>query len=308
MSRRARIAGAVVLIAAGVTTGLILTRPTTDVLPERLCPEGLSQVALVSSGLPLCSHGPDPVGYVGANGICLFGICPVNPVSPPPPPAYPCVGDGTSGERIRVYYVHQPGNARNNWLQLTRNAAAQADAYLFERTGQHYRYLCANGLINVTPLAVSSGSLDAFRRAVGEARADRFYAAYNEQPPGAGFGGMATGQPDTGPDPLRHRGPQYSTTIAFAHTVYVHELGHNLGAVQNTAPHSTGAGHCNDEIDVMCYRDGGPRNQTMRQVCPNPERYDCTRDDYWNPNPPPGSYLARNWNTFRSLFLTTRGG
>ena len=35
----------------------------------------------------------------------------------------------------------------------------------------------------------------------------------------------------------------------------LHELSHNLGAVGDSAPHSSGYGHCCDGYDVMCYRD-----------------------------------------------------
>jgi|SRR5215204_4726639 len=43
----------------------------------------------------------------------------------------------------------------------------------------------------------------------------------------------------------------------------LHENGHNMGAVQAAAPHSTGSGfHCAQDLDVVCYSpDGGDRNQ-----------------------------------------------
>ncbi|GMA87322.1 hypothetical protein GCM10025868_25720 [Angustibacter aerolatus] len=74
-----------------------------------------------------------------------------------------------------------------------------------------------------------------------------------------------------------------------------HELMHNLGAVQASAPHSTTEGHCTDEYDVMCYVDGGlnPRTgntATTTTVCKgtaaNPRAddalFDCRHDDYFN--------------------------
>jgi PKD domain len=91
---------------------------------------------------------------------------------------------------------------------------------------------------------------------------------------------------------------------------FLHELSHTLGAVQNSAPNSTGAGHCTDEQDIMCYRDTS--NIEPRLVCnaggPTvaytfSELYDCNNDDYWNPSPPPGNYLATHWNSYDSVFL-----
>ncbi|HET7641518.1 MAG TPA: fibronectin type III domain-containing protein, partial [Ktedonobacteraceae bacterium] len=85
-------------------------------------------------------------------------------------------------------------------------------------------------------------------------------------------------------------------------SVELHELFHNLGAVQSSAPHATGMGHCNDEYDVMCYDDG---NGPMSFVCPENQEalLDCNNDDYFASKPADGSYLAAHWNTFNSSFL-----
>lgn len=82
----------------------------------------------------------------------------------------------------------------------------------------------------------------------------------------------------------------------------LHEYGHTMGAVQNSAPHSTGEGHCKDEppidkggTDVMCKSDNP--STTFKDSCTGYTfRFDCNNDDYFNPNPKQGSYLAIHWN------------
>ena len=106
--------------------------------------------------------------------------------------------------------------------------------------------------------------------------------------------------------------------------IALHELTHNLGGVQSSAPHSTGtvgpggpdAGHCYDEFDLECYDDGG--DAWIPLVDPNcdgaatpppdiysdaEEAWDCNKDDYFSMAPPLGSYLDTNWNTRNSVFL-----
>ena len=79
---------------------------------------------------------------------------------------------------------------------------------------------------------------------------------------------------------------------------FMHEVGHNRGAVQPAAPNSTGDGlHCNDGHDVMCYApDGGDRNQSMTYPCSSSMLFDCNYDDYFDAAPEPGEYLATRWN------------
>lgn len=84
----------------------------------------------------------------------------------------------------------------------------------------------------------------------------------------------------------------YSTSSRL----WLHELGHNLGAVQNSAPNTTLAGHCIDGRDTMCYSDGGPRGSAYSTSSCSIEVFDCGKDDYFNAQPAVGSYLDRRWN------------
>ena len=61
-----------------------------------------------------------------------------------------------------------------------------------------------------------------------------------------------------------------------------HELGHNMGAVLMTAPHSTTAGHCTDEYDIMCYNDCSTNPRTGAPVVM----------DYSNNTPVTGKCMA----------------
>lgn len=90
----------------------------------------------------------------------------------------------------------------------------------------------------------------------------------------------------------------YEETNAVAH-----ELAHTMGAVLRNAPHATPSGHCSDNSDIMCYRDS--TSGMIDQVCPLSQEniLDCNGDDYFNTNPPAGSWLASNWNVASSEFL-----
>ncbi len=96
----------------------------------------------------------------------------------------------------------------------------------------------------------------------------------------------------------------------------LHEITHNLGGVQWSAPHSTQPvglqdpryGHCWQGYDVMCYLEDAGAAHAMRNDCPRiggaiPQTYDCGHDDYFNPSPAAGSYLATHWNVYDNDFL-----
>ena len=132
--------------------------------------------------------------------------------------------------------------------------------------------------------------------------------------------GFFTGGDTPGPDNPHNAGGLFGyvwnedgVTLDLAETTHLvlHEVSHTLGAVQNGAPNTTGGGHCRDAIDVMCYADGGPGGRTFK-ACPEldgviSEHFDCNQDDYFNPAPKPGSYLAGHWNVYDSSFLAPCG-
>jgi hypothetical protein len=149
------------------------------------------------------------------------------------------------------------------------------------------------------------------------------YADGVGSPGGDGVAGIGTSPQDDSADPSNATndgdryaevfgsatgtGDFYSGFQAYAGEFVLHEISHTLGAVQDSAPHTTGAGHCTDEPDVMCYDDGGPTS-TITTPCnppftPSHEAYDCNLDDYFRPNPLAGSYLATHWNIQNSQFL-----
>ena len=79
--------------------------------------------------------------------------------------------------------------------------------------------------------------------------------------------------------------------------VAAHEVMHNLGGVQLSAPNASGGFHCIDEYDVMCYSDAGSGLPKMRFDCNESARnatlFDCGHNDYYHTNPAPGSYLCQ---------------
>jgi hypothetical protein len=131
---------------------------------------------------------------------------------------------------------------------------------------------------------------------------------------GDGVDGVATLYADDrhGATNASNRGGQFAFVLGDLdagnrRTTAQHELGHNLGAVQDSAPHSTLAGHCFERYDVMCYADGGPRGQVGNLVTacatPSAPAWDCGAGDYFDPSPPAGSYLATHWNLLDSAYL-----
>ena len=229
-----------------------------------------------------------------------------------------CAGDGTSGPRTQLIYA-RASNVANRYssvLPLLRQYAADADDQVnvsASRVGQgrRIRYVtnvtCEPEIMNVT--LTESGD-DTFSNMISELQAkgltspDRKYVVFMD---------AAVGICGLGQVYLNDRGDQLNPnntgramfarvdTSCWQHAL-AHEMLHTMGAVQNSAPNSSGAGHCTDEIDVMCYRDTA--NTVIRQVCGDRAgTVDCNNDDYFHPNPRANSYLDNKWNVARSRYL-----
>ncbi|MBT2382958.1 RICIN domain-containing protein [Streptomyces sp. ISL-11] len=238
--------------------------------------------------------------------------------------AVQCDGDGSTGNRVQVVYAHGPGNDRYaEYLASFRKWAADADTIYFasaQETGgvRHIRFVtgadCAPSVLNVEVPSSALAEFSALNSALaakGFDRRDRKYMIFADAKVYCGIGTFS-GDERPGATNLSNFGPSYGRTDAgcWGGSTAAHELGHNLGAVNNSAPNTSRAAHCTDEWDVMCYSDA-PYYPAMRTVCPergHDERLDCNHDDYYHTNPQPGSYLATHWNVANNQFLMNGNG
>ncbi len=236
-----------------------------------------------------------------------------------------CDGDGVSGKRVQLVYVH--GDAQTDryatLLPTFQQFSAQIDADFVEASTRltlaggirHVRYVhdatCHATVADVTIAQASMTDENAVATAIaaqGYNRTDRKYLVWWEANTcGLSFGNPGSDSPSA--DNGTNSGPNYSMVGAqgcFSWETSAHELLHSLGAVQPSAPHATAYGHCWDDEDIMCYDDGGiPAGHTLTKVCAGApvNQIDCNEDDYFNPAPAPGSYLATHWNVANSQFL-----
>ncbi|HUR15429.1 MAG TPA: hypothetical protein VM097_13185 [Mycobacteriales bacterium] len=304
-----------------------------------LCGRGLRAAAQAEGGGVVCSHGPDAID----TGLGL-------PTDSPAPPA-PCIGDGVSGTRIHVLYG-VPADVTNDYANKVDDVRAAVDAAdaSFEgsdgATTQHLRWLCdGTGVVkveNVTLPAIGkdgvftfSDMYTALTRPRGKKGStptftdpNHVYVTFVD--------GIDTAYPYCGQGQIENdetpalsnrnnAGPAYSLIACWTGTTTLHEIGHNLGAVQLGAPHSSGAHHCYDEADVMCYDDNGSYfrgpdgtrgtadDGVLTTTCPaastllggplEDQQFDCGQDDYYNPAPATGSYLSTHWNLANSAWV-----
>ena len=100
-------------------------------------------------------------------------------------------------------------------------------------------------------------------------RSDRKYLVWVDAAVGICGLGEVYGDTRPGQENRNNRGPSYARvdTPCWQYAE-LHEIFHNLGAVQRDAPHPSAAWHCTDEADVMCYDDDGSGPTVMTVVCP----------------------------------------
>ena len=293
--------------------------PRLPALAEEADPCGSGLIQLRKSGR--CTHGPDDRPVPGG----------VTPDRTPATAAearrasaeIACDDDGESGFRVQVLYLHSTSATDNfaSVLNTIRTFAADANVIMRESSiaaGQEMGFTFVTSgdcQIDVDNVAIGPAAMRTFDSTIealeqqGYDRVDRIYLMFADTNP-SNYCGIGTLWEDdrSSVRNYNNRGPSFSRVDRRCWSGYTaaHELMHNLGGVQYSAPNTSGFGHCIDEYDVMCYSDA-PGVQ-MRVICAdqsiNENRFDCNNDDYFDPQPDQGSYLDLHWNTADNWFLT----
>ncbi|MFT4041140.1 MAG: hypothetical protein QM692_23365 [Thermomicrobiales bacterium] len=286
---------------------------------------------------PTCTDGLVPLGDTGR---CTHGPDPAPPGIDTDPNRTPvsareasrqtagiaCEGNGQDGFRVQVIYAYDSAKSSRfaTYANSIRAWAADADQIMRDSSrlaptsgGEELHFLFvhnASCLIEVQEVAFPASAMNSFGTMMtnmesrGFTRYDRIYLIFADSSKYCGIGTLWPDDRDS-VNNWNNSGPSYARVDAscWSGRVAAHEMMHNLGGVQDSAPNSSRGGHCIDEYDVMCYSDD-PYYPTMQVRCSDQStfefRYDCNYDDYLNPNPASGSYLDTHWNTADSLFLT----
>lgn len=265
---------------------------------------------------PVATMSASESGAVGSTGQELT----------PGAPSFICDGDGQSGYRTQVMYVRAAGTPDRygtylaSFLQWAWEADQIYRGSALDTGGlRRIRFVqgpsCAPTVLNVTLSAAGDDTLSNTINeldAAGYDRSDRKYMIFMDANVLCGVGTMVADD-RAGQENWNNIGPDYGRIDAgcWSGDIAAHEHMHTMGGVQNSAPHASGGNHCTDEYDVMCYSDE-PNRPAMQVLCSTTNRdwsrFDCNYDDYFNTNPPAGSYLATRWNAANNRFLATDPG
>lgn len=291
----------------------------------------LFEVVNANAKISQCTHGPDPapVGIdvrksvdpirTGENDRTANTAFSASAGSS----VIPCDGDGTSGKRVQALYVHASDvNSRFNtfassfqtWAAATNNKYVESG--LQTGSARNLRWVHdANCKVVITDVTIPATGDDNFSNTMTELqklgynRTDRKYLLWVDANVYCGIGTIY-GDDQPGSSNINNGGPSYSRADSGCWGyAEAHELMHNIGGVQLSAPHTSNGWHCTDEYDEQCYADAS--GVTMTYPCPSTEQthFDCNKDDYFYAGTPPiGSYLATHWNTADSLYLIAGGG
>lgn len=301
---------------------------------EKLCSHGLDKVA-GAGGLDLCTHGGDPKQAFP-------------PTARSEPNVYRqtdlCPGDGVSGSRVRVYVARPSDTPALTGEQVNdaRNSIGVAERTLRLANKSYYQkvnWYCAIdktptlGVLTLPPIGnrgtYGDRAHDELTRTLtqaegGSLKDDAIYVALvanvDNVYPYCGEGTLMFSDAPAVANAQLHD-PQVSyVALGCGGATVLHELGHNIGAVQLSAPDSSGAWHCRSRNgDTMCYNDGGDKYSQLGASagCPAPvwkvngdpfalEQFDCGNDDYYSglPSTRRTGYLSTHWDVTDSPFLT----
>jgi hypothetical protein len=277
----------------------------------------------------MCSPGPDaaPQGVdvrsrtTGGGG----GKVKTAPAPSPSPSPSPTGGTtttsghcGTDGYRVQAVYAvsSDVADAYGAMLPAFQSYLSTVDSVYntsAAETGgtRHVRFMTdASCVPTILKVVMTPTGDDSFSNTISELQAagldrtDRKYVVWVDSNLYCGIGNVK-GDDTPGATNVNNVGPSYGRTDrgCWGGWTEAHELMHNLGGVQLSAPHSTGAWHCTDEYDRMCYREN---NAVMTYPCPQEHDnvFDCGHDDYYTTAPVAGTYLADHWNAASSVYLS----
>lgn len=272
----------------------------------RVCPaaDGLLEVFAPDGRSTGYVHGADPRGPDVA--VAATRGSPV-----------PTCQDPGADYLVRPIYAraHDLPDGYNASLATIRGIVSDANRILDQAaiaTGGHatLRVPCVDGVVTVVNAVLDTGAAQA---SFGSILADLADLGYNDpsekyvvyyddasMQSECGCSGIGSiyrdSRADAGNANNGNAGAMYAVDYAAGVGTWLHELGHNLGAVQLDAPHTSGGWHCVDGLDVMCYDDGGWNADNYTSGACSTSVFDCGHDDYFSRSPPVGSYLASHWN------------
>jgi len=270
-----------------------------------------------------CTHGPDPAP---AGVDATQSVEPLTTVSGSTVSSTNgiiCDGDGVTGYRIQMIYAHASDRAdRFSLFNSSFKQYASNLNNIFVESGNQsgsprsLRYVTdASCNLSVLDVTLSPTGDDNFSNTVGELkskgynRSDRKYVIWADSTIYCGISGLYIDSRPTQDNP-NNSGPSYGRIDSgcWGGKAEAHELMHELGGVQNDAPHSSGGMHCNDGYDRMCYADGGSTSHYTTTACPyaaDDSHFDCGKNDYFSTSSsiPATNYLANHWNAANSRFL-----
>ena len=339
MTRRIWLAGlAVTLVIAGIATtgGAREPRHQRSDKAKGLVFEGLERKAngpcaghfrieLGERGAA-CTHGPDPaprgIDVRDRRSVADIAEGTQQVTDQIGPGGVWCEGDGADESRVQAVYAVASDRPDRfaDIAPLIATWAGQMDTVVNHSAAEtggerHIRFVTTPGcVLDIAHVVLSPTGDDTLSntitelRAAGLNRSDRKYVIWADATVYCGIAQVAGG--DTpGLTNGANKGPHYARVDSGCwartdHLSEVHELMHTLGAVQLSAPHSTGGYHCTDESDLMCYRDSAS-SPPITNPCPSAHEWllDCNHDDYFHTSPPTGSYLETHWNVATSVFL-----
>lgn len=212
---------------------------------------------------------------------------------PDPPAPLACVGPDEP--HTRVAYVHDVAKPSRHAANASKIGDAVEDANrVFQRAGVTLAVRCGDdGRVLVEELSLRiEGEGDRYAALHAALPCEGPYKWLVAYDGGNGTSlGSAAVQRDARPDPevnLNNRPCGLAVVWgASGAGPYAHELVHSLGANLDGSPNSDGNGHVTDGGDVL---NGG---RTL----------DTGKDDYFNLDPAPGSYLDTHWNVARSSYI-----